>query len=182
MKKFLSNFSPFDLIIISLLSACGIAIKPFVRILTQMAVGTFIPAGTVAGVIYMIWVVLPCALVKKRGTAILVGIIQSILVIVFDMLGNKGIANLLVYVVPGIALELGMLLVPGYVHSIIWGFFAGMLANASGSLIQGAVFMRLPLIPLMSSVIIGGISGGIGGVIAYRLAVMVKMFNKTESY
>lgn len=181
MNKFLSKFSPFDLIIISLLSACGIAIKPFVRILTQMAVGTFIPAGVVSGIIYMIWIVLPCAIVKKRGTAILVGIVQSVLVVVFDMLGNKGIANLLVYVVPGIALELGMLVVPKYIHSTISAFFAGMLANATGSYIMGAIFMRMPFAPLVFSIIVGGISGGIGGIIGYRLLAVILMFNRPKT-
>ncbi|MCR4431124.1 MAG: ECF transporter S component [Tepidanaerobacteraceae bacterium] len=182
MSKFLNRFSPFDLIIISLLSACGIAIKPFVRLLTQMAVGTFIPAGTVAGIIYMIWIVLACAIVRKRGTALLVGIVQSVLVVAFDMLGNRGIANLLTYVVPVIVMELGMLLIPGYVYSMLTGFLAGMLVNATGSLVVGAVFMRMPMIPLMVSTMVGGISGGIGGVIGYRLAEIVRMFKKTESY
>lgn len=176
MSKFLSRFSPFDLIIIALLSACGIAIKPYVRILTQMAVGTLIPAGTVSGIVYMIWMVAPCAITKKRGTGILAGIVQSILVVVFDMLGNKGIANLLVYVVPGIALELGMMLSPKYINSVVSGFFAGMLANAAGSLIMGGLFMRIPAVPLITSSVIGGISGGIGGVIGYQLAAMTAVF------
>ena len=99
--KFLAKYTTFDFMIIALLSACGIATKPFVRILAQIFTGSIIPVGTVAGIFYMLWIVLACTIVQKRGTAILVGIVQSVLVVVFDMLGNRGLANLLVYVVRG---------------------------------------------------------------------------------
>ena len=108
-KKFLVKFSTFDFVIIALLSACGIATKPFVRLLAQVFTGTFIPIGTVAGIFYMLWIVLACSIVKKRGTAILVGIVQCVLVEMFDMLGNRGLANLLVYEVPALTLDIGML-------------------------------------------------------------------------
>ncbi|MDO9535035.1 MAG: hypothetical protein Q7J85_06810 [Bacillota bacterium] len=36
VKKFLLKFSTFDFVIIALLSACGIATKPFVRLLAQI--------------------------------------------------------------------------------------------------------------------------------------------------
>lgn len=179
-NKTLSKFTPFDLIIIALLSACGVAVKPFVRLLTQALVGTFIPAGTVAGVIYMLWIVLACSIVKKRGTGVLVGIVQAVLVVVFDMLGNRGAANLLVYVLPGISLELGMLMFPRYVSGVVSAFTAGMLANATGALIVGAVFMRLPAFPLITSLLVAFISGGVGGIVGYRLYGVITMFREVQ--
>lgn len=65
MSKFLARFSTFDLVMIALLSAGGVAIKPFVRILAEVLAGTIIPSGTVAGVIYMLWIVLACSITKK---------------------------------------------------------------------------------------------------------------------
>ncbi len=168
-KRFLDRFSTFDLVIIALLSAGGVASKPFVRFLAQSVIGTLLPAGTVAGVIYMLWIVLACAIVGKRGTAILVGIVQSILVVVFDMMGNRGLANLLVYVIPGVTLEVVLLLFPRYVSSLLSGFTAGMAANATGSLIVGALFLRLPVVPLLVSVTGAAFSGGLGGIVAVKL-------------
>lgn len=178
LNKYLSRFTTFDLIIIALLSACGIATKPFVRLLAQVFTGTFISAGTLGGIFYMLWIVLACSIVKKRGTAVMVGVVQSILVVVFDMLGNRGIANLLVYVVPTIALEMGMLLSPKYVSSIIAGFFAGAIANTTGSLIVNVIFLRVPFIPLMVSLGVSLLTGGMGGVIGYRLSKVVDVFRR----
>ena len=180
MKKLLRSFTTFDLVIIALLAACAIASKPFVRLLTQMLTGTLIPAGAVAGVFYMLWIVLACSITKKRGTAILMGIVQSLLVVIFDMLGNMGLGNLLVYIVPGIILELGMLLFPRYVSSIFSGFTAGMLANVTGSFLKGLVFMRLPLAPLLISLGLAAISGGLGGVIGYKLYAMIASINRPK--
>lgn len=178
MKKYLSRFSTLDLVIIALLSAGGVATKPFIRALTQVLAGSLIPAGALAGVFYMLWIVLACAVTGKRGTAILVGLVQSVLVVVFDMLGNRGIANLLVYIVPGITLELGLWLFPRYVRSLPASFTAGMLANVTGSLIVGAVFMRLPAFPLLASLGSAFISGGIGGILAFKLWGLFKNFSK----
>ncbi|NLL21460.1 MAG: ECF transporter S component [Firmicutes bacterium] len=169
INKFFIRFTTFDFVIIALLSACGIATKPFVRFLAEIFTGTLVPIGTVAGIFYMLWIVLACAIVKKRGTAILVGIVQSVLVVVFDMLGNRGLANLLVYVVPGITLELAMLAFPHYVSTLFSSFTAGAVCNATGSFIVSVVFMRLAFIPMLVSLIVSVIFGGIGGIVGYKL-------------
>ncbi len=176
VKRFLLQFSTSDLVIIALLSAGGIATKPFVRALSQILTGSLIPIGTVAGIFYMLWIVLACCIVQKRGTAVLVGIVQSVLVIAFDMLGNRGIANLLVYILPGITLELVMLLFPRYVSSLFSSFTAGGVCNATGAVIVGWLFLRLPFIPLIGSVALSLLFGGLGGVMAFKLYAIVKGF------
>lgn len=177
-KKILARFTTFDLVIIALLSAGGVATKPFIRALTQVLAGTLLPAGALAGVFYMLWIVLACCITGKRVTAVLVGIVQSVLVVVFDMLGNRGIANLLAYIGPGLTLELGLLLFPAYVRTLPAAFTAGFLANAAGSLVVGAVFMRLPLVPLLASLASGAVSGGLGGGLAYKLYGLFKSFGR----
>ena len=96
--------------------------------------------------------------------------------IVFDMLGNRGLGNLLVYVVPGLALELIMLLFPRYVSTWFSALVAGGIANATGSLIVSWVFLRLPFIPLASSFLVSFFFGGIGGVLGYKLYAVVAGF------
>ncbi|MDO9535034.1 MAG: ECF transporter S component [Bacillota bacterium] len=136
--------------------------------------------GTVAGIFYMLWIVLACSIVKKRGTAFLVGIVQSVLVVVFDMLGNRGLANLLVYVVPGTALELVMLVFPYYISTLFSAFIAGAVCNAAGSLIVGSLFLRLPFVPLVVSLIISFIFGGLGGIVGYKLYAIIRSFREIQ--
>lgn len=180
MGNLLKKFTTFDLVMIALLAAGGIAVKPFVRALTQAASGTLIPAGSISGIIYMLWIVLACSITAKRGTAILVGIVQSILVIVFDMLGNRGVGNLLVYIVPCIVMEIAIFPFSNYVSSISSAFYAGMVINITGSLIVSVVFMRLPLIPVLFGIGLAAISGGIGGVIGFKLYDLMISINKSS--
>ena len=73
-QKMLDRFSLFDLIIIAMMEALGIAIKPVVVPLAHIITGPlFIPSGAVAGGFYMMWLVLGFGLTGKRGTAFLIG-------------------------------------------------------------------------------------------------------------
>jgi hypothetical protein len=176
MNRLLSRFSVFDLIIISLIAAVSIAIKPFVALLGGMFTQSVVPIGTLSGIIYMVWLILPSYFTKKRGTAILTGAVQACLALVFGMMGNRGLLNVPVYIMPCIVLEIVMLLFKSYISSKISGFVAGGIANATGAFIVGALFLQLTFIPLMVSVVIAFVSGGIGGVIACKLFCIVERF------
>ncbi len=179
IKNYLLRFTTADLVIIALLAAGGVATKPFVRLLAQVFTGSLVPIGTVAGIFYMLWIVLACLVVGKRGTAILVGIVQSVLVVVFDMLGNRGLANLLVYIVPCVVMEVVLLMFPRYVSGLFSSLTAGGVTNAAGSLIVGWLFLRLPGIPLLIATTVSFLFGGMGGILANRLYQLVKKFRET---
>ena len=50
------------------------------------------------------------------------------------------------------------------------GFFIlGLIANISGTFLSSMVFFRLPVIPLLLSLCVASLSGGIGGLIAYKI-------------
>ncbi|MFZ3132128.1 MAG: hypothetical protein WA125_13815, partial [Desulfosporosinus sp.] len=70
--KLLARYSVFDLIIIAMMSALGIATKPVIEPLAHIVTGPlFIPSGVVAGGFYMMWLVLAMGLTGIRGTATL---------------------------------------------------------------------------------------------------------------
>ena len=143
MHKLLIKFSVFDFIIISLIAAISIAIKPFVALLGGVITHSIVPIGTISGIIYMIWLVLPSYFTKKRGTAILTGSVQACLALVFGMMGNRGLLNVPVYIVPCIVLEIAILPFKSYISSRISGFIAGSTANFTGAFIVGTLFFTV---------------------------------------
>ncbi len=149
-------------------------------ILSEVITQSFFPAGVISGVIYMIWIVLPCLITKKRGTSILVGIIQGALIVVFGMVGNRGIFNIPVYIIPCIILEIVMLTNKNYISGNISCFAAGGIANMTGAFIIGFFFLNLYFIPLLFSIFTAFISGGIGGLIACRLYKAVFNFGRDQ--
>lgn len=169
-QKLLAKFTVFDLIIIAMMAALGIAIKPVVVPLAHIISGPlFIPSGAVAGGFYMLWLVLGAGLTGKRGTAALIAITQALVVTGTGMVGSHGAMSLLTYSVPGIMADLGLFLIGHRACCNPCSFLAGMLANAGGTTMVNFVYFRLPLIPLVLTLSVAALSGGLGGIIAFQI-------------
>lgn len=174
-RKFLQRFTLFELILLALLAAAGIAIKPVVVSLSHLVTGPLmIPGGSLAGGFYMLFVVLGGALVGKRGAATLVCLIQAMLVLVSGIYGSHGAASLVTYVVPGLMVDLLWFLAATSGAALLPCFFGGIVANVSGSILVNFVFFRLPMVPLLLSAALAAFSGGLGGLIAWQILKRLK--------
>ncbi|SDK16450.1 ECF transporter S component [Natronincola ferrireducens] len=169
-QRFLKRFSVFDLVVIAMMASLGIAIKPVVVPLAHIITGPlYIPGGVIAGGFYMLWIVLGVGLVGKRGTATLIALVQAIMVISIGVFGTHGILSLITYLLPGIAVDMALLLTRHRGCCIGCCFLAGIAANMSGTFLVNVVFFQLPLIPLILSLSSAALSGGLGGLIAYSI-------------
>ncbi|MFO7928198.1 MAG: ECF transporter S component [Candidatus Humimicrobiaceae bacterium] len=167
-RKYLKKFSLFELVIIAMVAAVGIAMKPVVVPLVHIITGPFfIPGGAIAGGFYMMWIVVGAGLVGKPGTATLIALVQAILVVATGIFGTHGIMSMLTYLAPGIAVDLFLFLSRQNAGNIFSCFFAGMVANISGTVLTNFVFFKLPAIPLVLALAGGALSGGLGGILAY---------------
>jgi ABC-type thiamin/hydroxymethylpyrimidine transport system permease subunit len=178
IKKFFTKFTLFDLVIIAIVAALGIAMKPVLVPLIHIITGPlFIPGGAIAGGFYMMWIVVGAGLVGKRGAATLIALVQAIIVIAIGVIGTHGIMSLITYIAPGIAVELLLLATRQRGDNIFACFFAGMAANIAGTVLTNFVFFKLPLIPLILTIAGAALSGGLGGLLAY---LIIKNFRKLK--
>jgi len=179
--KYLKKFRLHELSLIALMAALGIATKPIIVPLTHMITGPlFIPGGAVAGGLYMFWIALAAGLVGKRGTATLTALVQALIIVVTGAFGSHGIVSIITYTVPGMMIDLVFLILRRRWHTNVDFFVAGVIANLSGTYLSNMVFFRLPLVPLIMSLASGILSGGIGGLIAYKIYKMVKRIDEVE--
>ncbi len=178
MDGWLKRFGAFDLVIIALMAALGVAVKPIVVSLVHIITGPlFIPGGSLAGGFYMMWLVLGAALVNKRGTATLIGLVQAIIVIVTGFYGTHGIVSLVTYTLPGLTVDL-LLWITRLKADEKMAMFVGCIgANLCGVLLANLVFFRLPLIPLLFSLSAGALSGALGGLLAWLVAERFSKLN-----
>jgi len=177
-SRTLTKFTVFDLLIIAMMAALGIAIKPVVVPLSHMITGPlYIPGGTIAGGFYMLWIVLGYGLVNKLGTATLIGIVQALLIMAVGFFGNQGMVSLITYVAPGVFVDLLYLIIGSGPDSTSKAFAGGVAANVAGTLMVSLLLFRLPWIPLLLSLTSAALSGGLGGLIAYKLIIELKKFN-----
>jgi len=178
-QKFMDRFSLYDLIIIAMMSALGIAIKPIIVPLSHILAGPLpIPPGAIVGGLYMIWLVMGFGITGKRGTMTLIGLVQAIVVMATGMVGSQGVMSLLSYTMPGIVADLGLLIIGHRACCMPCAFLAGMLCNITGTIMVNLVYYRFPLIPLLFSLSAAALSGGIGGIIAFKVVQQVWNFQK----
>ena len=177
----LKKFSTTDLVVITMMAALGIAIKPVITPLVQIITGPLlIPGGTVAGGFYMLWLVLGYGLTgNKPGTALLIGLVQGIIVIL-QPFANHGAFSIISYAAPGLATELVYLFLKGPVSPAA-AFAGGVAANLTGSFLVMLVVMRvnilrLPAVPFLLMFFTAVLAGGLGGVVAYGLLTRLRKF------
>lgn len=173
-QRFLDKFSVFDFIIIAMISALGIASKPLIVPLSHIITGPLlIPGGVVAGGFYMLWLVLGAGLTGKYGAATLIGVVQALLVFGTGIFGSHGAMTLLTYTLPGLVVDLSLFFIRHRVCCAPCAFLAGLAANVTGSSLVNIIYFRLPLVPLVLSLAVAALSGGLGGIIAYKILHIV---------
>ena len=169
-------FTLADYITMAMLAALGVAVKAVVTPLAQIVTGPlFIPGGAVAGGFYMMFLVLAEAIVQKRGAALVTAAVQALLVLVTMIPGSHGAASLITYTAPGLAVELVYLVM--FRHRAccpLCCFIGGMCANLVGCYAVNLAIFRLPVLPLLLSLSVAALSGGLGGLIAHAVAVNLR--------
>lgn len=178
LQKIMVRFSTFDLVLIAVLAALGVATKPIIVPLAHMITGPlFIPGGSLAGGLYMFWLVVGLGLTRKYGTATLIGLVQALMVIGTGVIGSHGVMSLLSYSLPGVAVDLGLFLVGRHKAGCLYCcFIGGMLANLTGSLTVNVIFFRLPFLPLMLSLCTAAFSGALGGILAWQVLKALRKY------
>ena len=133
-----------------------------------------IPGGALAGGFYMMWIVLGASLVNKKGAATLIALVQAIIVTISGIFGTHGFISIFTYALPGMMIDLFLVISKKHIDKPIMFFITGIIANISGTYLSNLVFFRLPLVPLILSLACASLSGGVGGLIAYRVFDKVK--------
>jgi energy-coupling factor transport system substrate-specific component len=183
MKPTLHQFSVFQLILIALMAALGIAAKPVITPLVHLITGPlFIPGGSIAGGFYMMWLVLGAGLVKKTGTGTLIGLVQALMVIAVGFMGSHGILSIVSYTLPGVATDFVFLFSRKKHYQLIHYVFGGMAANVVGTLMTNLMFFRLPAVTVLFVLFSAALSGALGGVLAYSLVKAMKRIPVLESF
>lgn len=163
-----------DLVLMALFASLGLATKnvihPLVAVITEPL---YIPAGAVAGGVYMMWPVMAFGLVRKLGAASMTSLIQAFISLVMPF-GNFGLLSFVIYLGPGLAVDAVFLLSRHKACCTGCCIVASATANAIGTILVASLVLALPLVVLSFLAVIAAISGGIGGFIANMLLVRVR--------
>ena len=163
---------------VAAMAALGIAVKTVVAPIIHLASAPLlIHGGALAGGLYMMWLVIAAGITGKLGIATLTGLIQAILVTLTGIGGSHGLLSLISYTLPGLIIDLWLLISRHRICCLPCSFISCILANICGTAAVNFIFFRLPLIPLLLSLAVAAFSGGVGGVISWHLLKALRRFD-----
>jgi len=160
-----------DFLIITLLAALGLASKPLLNPLSRLLLGTLsVPGGVFFGGVDMMWLALARGIVGKTGSAAVTAFIQGGVALVLGLSPIHGLLSTLIFLLPGVSVDL-VFLIPGQakLNRLCRFTLACMAANVTGIVLVALVggIVHRPLILLA---VIGALSGGLGGLVAYLIS------------
>lgn len=155
-----------DLVLITLFASIGLATKNILHPLIAILTGPlYIPAGAVAGGLYMMWPVIAYGFIHKPGAASMVSLIQALVSMILPF-GNFGLLSFMIYLGPGLAIDAFFLLTRHKGCCLGCCMSASAIANVIGTTIIGLLILILPWIVLIFLAVIAAISGCVGGFMA----------------
>ena len=162
-----------DLALIALFASLGLATKnivhPLVAVITEPL---YVPAGAVAGGVYMMWPVLAFGFVKKVGAASMTSLTQAFISLILPF-GNFGLLSFIIYLTPGLVIDAFFLLSRHKACCAPCCMIASAIANVVGTVLVGALVLLLPWGVLSFLAVVAALSGSIGGFIANMLLVRI---------
>ncbi len=169
----MSRFSTSHAIFISLMAASGLAIKPVIGpFMKLISAFLLLPGGTFAGAIYLIWPFLALAITRRRGSAVMVGVLQGSIVMITGLYGSHGLFSLLTYTFPCLIIELIYMTLHRF-NRRLTAMLATGLANGCGSFLVGYLFLHLPLVPLFIGILPAIVFGSLAGLLALKIEPIV---------
>ena len=163
-----------DLVLMALFASLGMATKNIIHPLAAaITEPLYIPAGAVAGGLYMMWPLMAFGLVRKPGAATMTSLIQAFISLVMPF-GNFGLLNFIIYLGPGLAIDGVFILSRHRACCAGCCIVASALANAVGTVLVASLILVSPWIVLSFLAVLAGISGGVGGFIANMILVRVR--------
>ena len=158
-----------DIIFISLCSVLGMVAKPLLSPMFNLLTDFIrIPGGSMTAGVSILFLVFAAAITKKPLAGFLGGLLQRVVSLTTGISAQAGILVLITYSLPGLAVDLAMLL-PGKLalrERMMLAGAAGVLAGAASANI---LYFHLSLIPFLLFYVFGILSGGLGGYLAYIL-------------
>lgn len=170
------RFSTQDLIILASLAGIGIAVKPIVSPLSKLiATPLLLPGGSLAGGLYLMWMVLAVLIIGKFGTGAIFGLLQALIVMVVGIRGNQGLLSLLSYTLPGVVADLVYLLLREpdrlYTHLILCA-----LANMTGAGVTAVLLFGHPVPLVIGILALACVSGCVGGALSFGIYKPLKHY------
>ncbi|SEP98278.1 hypothetical protein SAMN02910369_00966 [Lachnospiraceae bacterium NE2001] len=156
-----------DIAIMILCCFAGVALKRLINPFANMVTDALHVPGGISTAFSLMFLVIASLVTKRKWCATVMGSMQALTALAIGMVGSMGILMPLAYIIPGIAVDLVMLIPEkGLFSDYFKAFIAGILSSVSAALFADLVVFHLPIKPLTVYLLLATVSGAICGGLA----------------
>ena len=155
---------------------CKKVINPFANVVTD---SLHIPGG-ISTAVSLMFMVMASAFTSRKWSATAMGIMQAAFALAMGSVGSMGVFLPVSYVIPGIVIDLVMVLYKKEILTLrLSAFIANILSSVSAAVIADIIVFHLPVPILTLYLCVAALSGAICGAVAAVISSSI-MNNRKE--
>ena len=167
-----------DLLIMVVFCFAGVLCKKLINPVANAITGALHIPGGISTAVALMFLVIAASLTKRKWSASTMGMMQAAMALAMGSMGSMGLLRPLAYLIPGIVIDLVMLIPEGKSGGLFTSrakaFFANILSSVSAALFADLVVFHLPTKPLMAYLCVAALSGAVCGFVAGAVVAPIK--------
>ena len=167
-----------DLLIMVVFCFAGVLCKKLINPVANAITGALHIPGGISTAVALMFLVIAASLTKRKWSASAMGMMQAAMALAMGSMGSMGLLRPLAYLIPGIVIDLVMLIPEGMSGGLFTSrakaFFANILSSVSAALFADIVVFHLPTKPLMAYLCVAALSGAVCGFVAGAVVAPIK--------
>ena len=167
-----------DLLIMVVFCFAGVLCKKLINPVANAITGALHIPGGISTAVALMFLVIAASLTKRKWSASAMGMMQAAMALAMGSMGSMGLLRPLAYLIPGIVIDLVMLIPEGKSGGLFTSrakaFFANILSSVSAALFADFVVFHLPTKPLMAYLCVAALSGAVCGFVAGAVVAPIK--------
>ncbi len=168
-----------DIVIMILCCIAGLLVKKMINPFANMITDALHVPGGISTAFSLMFLVIASGITVRKWNASIMGSMQALAALSIGMVGSMGILMPLAYLIPGVVVDLVMLIPEKKIFSVgTKAFLANIISSVSAALFADIIVFHLPIKPLTVYLLLAAVSGAICGFMA---GVVIEAVEKAKN-
>lgn len=171
-----------DIFIMLVLCFAGVFCKKLINPFANTVTDSLHVPGGISTAIALMFLVIASGITGRKWCASAMGLAQVVMALALGSMGSMGLLMPLAYLIPGVVIDLVMLVPENRIISLMGkSFIANIASSVSAALFADIVVFHLPVKPLVVYLCLATVSGAICGFIAGAVSSSINKKKNEEN-
>jgi len=171
-----------DIFIMLVLCFAGVFCKKLINPFANTVTDSLHVPGGISTAIALMFLVIASGITGRKWCGSAMGLAQAVMALALGSMGSMGLLMPLAYLIPGVVIDLVMLVPENRIISLMGkSFIANIASSVSAALFADIVVFHLPVKPLVVYLCLATVSGAICGFIAGAVSTSIEKKKNEEN-